>query len=294
MIIFTLVLIPGTFFSCGDRVYDNPFDKDSYNYIGDENIADSNSNDTADVLEPSLVFISDTCYIMGNESNESGAQDESPVHKVCVDSFYSGETEVTVGQFQALFPEKQYIGKSNNEPISNVTWYEAVEYCNKLSSIHGLTPVYSGFDQYIKIDYSQNGFRLLNEAEWERAAGADSGELYYWGNSISLAQEYAWSLENSQEKLHKIAELKPNRLGLYDMSGNVWEWTNDWYEDKYTIVVNNPKGPISGKQKVMRGSSYKFNSSNLRVTNRNKLPPGESLQDVGFRLARTARKKTEL
>ncbi|MFC1585014.1 formylglycine-generating enzyme family protein [Fibrobacterota bacterium] len=274
--------------SCKEREFNNPFDPESPNYVGDENAVDGNDNGFADALEPELVLIPGGCFTMGREDTTGEDsldaiidEDEQPGHKVCVDSFYVKTSEVTVGEFRTVFPERVFEEPEDSMPATKVSWYDAVEYCNRLSELHDLSPVYSRFGSVF--DFYQNGFRLPTEAEWEYAYGSDSGQLYHWGNADSLAGDYAWFNDNSGGRTHLVKQLLPNRHGLYDMAGNVWEWVNDWYGD-YTEQISNPQGPLFGTDKVARGASWNYYLQALRASNRRALPPEQTTYDTGFRI----------
>ncbi|HBB14461.1 MAG TPA: hypothetical protein DCZ76_09310 [Treponema sp.] len=174
----------------------------------------------------------------------------------------------------------------------NVDWYDAVEFCNKLSICENLTPCYTGYGNSIKCDFSLNGYRLPTEAEWEFAArgGNRSGAFNYsGGNKLS---DIAWHKGNSENILHEVGQKESNELGIYDMSGNVWEWCWDWYDD---FVINkdqiNPRGASFGSSRVLRGGCYR-DSCVLQKRDHHK--PNYYDDTIGFRVARTVGKKEEV
>jgi formylglycine-generating enzyme required for sulfatase activity len=211
-----------------------------------------------------MVAIPAGSFMMGS----NGSDDEQPVHKVTLDAFYMDATEVTQADYEALMGvNPSYFRGDGKLSVGCVTWYDAVLYCNARSKQDGLEPVYrytgveKGDDGQCvglknpAIDFSKNGYRLPTEAEWEYACRAGTTTKYYWGDNMDGA--YAWWSSNSDEKTHLVGTKKPNAWGLYDMSGNVWEWCNDWYDKNYyaSSSEKNPKGPDSGRCRVLRGGS---------------------------------------
>ena len=173
-------------------------------------------------------------------------------------------------------------------PVVLVSWYGAVEYCNWLSDREGLRKVYTIRGDEVVADWSANGYRLPTEAEWEYAArgGAESkGYKYAGSNNLD---EVAWFWENSGGKTHPVGKKKPNELGLYDLSGNVWEWCWDWAGAYSSSSKTNPRGPARGSSRVNRGGCwYNFYPRNCRVANRDGNAPTLRYYHVGIRLARS-------
>ena len=198
---------------------------------------------------------------------------EQPIHSVYLDAYYIDKYEVTFDQYDAFcvatsrtLPSDSGFGRGTR-PVINITWYDAKAYCEWA------------------------GKRLPTEAEWERACRAGTDTDYYWGENYppSSAGTYAWYGDNSGSMTHPVGEKTPNALGLYDMSGNVWEWVNDWYDGSYYSVSpgSNPPGPASGTWKVLRGGSWPSGDDGLRSAVRNLNGPGSSYFDRGCRCART-------
>jgi len=220
------------------------------------------------------VFIRGGAFEMGDTFGD-GEGDEKPVHTVTVSDFYLSKTEVTVAQYRTFcnatglsMPGAPSWGWQDSHPMVNVTWNDAVAFCQ-----------------------SANG-RLPTEAEWEYAAREGGRKIKWSGtNDDNQVGEYAWWSDNSGSQTHPVAGKLANALGLYDMSGNVWEWCQDWYDEKYygASPSVNPQGPSSGTGRVLRGGSW--NSSNigsLRCSNRNRCNPDFGSLNSGFRVCRSA------
>lgn len=221
-----------------------------------------------------FVFVKGECFQMGDSFGD-GDIDEKPVHDVCIDDFYMGKYEVTQGQWQAIMGNNPSNFKNcgDNCPIEEVSWNDAQEFIKRLNSR-------TGSKQY----------RLPTEAEWEYAARS-GGKKEKWagtGNESELG-DYAWYFKNSANKTHPVGQKKPNGLGLYDMSGNVWEWVQDRYNQHYynNSQRNNPAGPISGQNRVLRGGSWDLDASGSRTALRDRSRPDLINSVNGLRLART-------
>lgn len=228
-----------------------------------------------------------------------------PFHKVQIRPFWIGKYLVTQNQWQMIMgynPASRY-GVGDNHPVYNVSWYDVLKYCNRLSLTEGLTPVYSilGYRDpadWVEVptenwkdvicDWRVNGYRLPTEAEWEYAArgGNKSKEYKYAGsNDIELV---AWYEDNSEGMSHPVGMKKANELGIYDMSGNVWEWCWDWYEDYSTASQTNPIGPDFGEFKVVRNGFFGTNAYRCRIESRSGDFPHCCDYRLGFRLCRSA------
>ena len=225
-------------------------------------------------LYPEMVFVEGGTFIMGDSWGD-GNSDEHPEHQVTLGNFKISKTEVTVRQYRQYcgetgrkMPESPPWGWLDDHPITKVSWHDCVAYCDWLSE---------------KLDAE---YRLPTEAEWEYAArgGKQSkGTKYSGGRSIELV---GWFDENSNDRTQQVATKKPNELGLYDMSGNVWEWCRDWYEESYykNSPSTNPRGPSTGSHRVLRGGSWNASAEDCRVANRSNLTPGYRSYSDGFRV----------
>ena len=155
-----------------------------------------------------------------------GGSNEQPIHAVALSAFYMSSTEITQGQFQArMGTNPSYFTGDDSRPVENVTWFDAVTFCNMLSTNQGLEPCYNLSTW--TCDFSKNGYRLPTEAEWEYACRAGTTTRYHTGDNESNLALAGWYGGNSSSTLHPVAQKQGNPWGLYDMHGNVWEWCND-------------------------------------------------------------------
>ena len=214
-----------------------------------------------------------------------GDRDEKPVHSVTVGSFYMKATEVTQKEWKEVMGTNPSRFKGDNRPVENVNWFDAVKYCNALSKKEGRTPVYRINGSSVTANWSADGYRLPTEAEWEYAArGGKNSRGYKYSGSNSVGG-VGWYNVNSGSKTHPVGQKQANELGLYDMSGNVWEWCWDWYGDYSSGSQRDPSGPPSGSLRVTRGGSWDYVGRRLRSAYRRGHSPGDSSGILGFRLA---------
>lgn len=238
-----------------------------------------------------MTLVNGGTFRMGN-SFEDLFEDELPVHSVNLKSFYIGTYEVSQGEWEAVMGENPSANKElgKNAPVEQISWFDAIEFCNKLSEKDGLTPCYKiGRNNAVTWNIAANGYRLPTEAEWEFAArgGNDSRDyLYSGGNAVD---DVAWHKGNSTGKSKVTGTKRPNELGLFDMSGNVWEWCWDWYSNSYNErSENNPQGPQVGMERCRRGGGWNFSFKSCRISNRLGTPPDMRFPYVGLRLVRNA------
>lgn len=207
-------------------------------------------------------------FQMGSDDSEAFS-DEKPVHSVTVSPFYMGETEVTQELWIAVMENNPSYRKGDNLPVENVSYNDIVdEFLPELNRLTG------------------RSFRLPTEAEWEYAArGGNSSNGCKFAGSYSI-EKVAWYDDNSGGKTHAVKGKSPNELGLYDMSGNVWEWCSDWYSSSYysSSSSNNPKGPSSGSDRVLRGGSWFNDARRCRVSYRVNYDPDYRDFYFGLRL----------
>lgn len=199
----------------------------------------------------------------------SGENDEKPVHLVTLSSFSIGQTEVTQELWQAVMGTNPSRFKGSNLPVEMVSWNDCQTFITKLNQLTGKT------------------FRLPTEAEWEFAARGGKLSKGYTYSGSNVIDDVAWYHDNSSDKTHEVATKAPNELGIYDMSGNVYEWCQDWYSDKYysESVVNNPNGPSSASSRVNRGGGWYGSATYCRVANRGGDTPSSTFSIQGLRLA---------
>ena len=264
---------------------------------------------------PKMILVEGGEFTMGSNS---GVPEEKPAHKVTVSSFYIAEAEVTVAEYKAYVaatgatmpdpPDKEWLdshthtkmlyassgkgwwGWSPKFPMHNVNWYDAVKYCNWLSAKNGLTKCYTqNADGGWDLDRSANGYRLPTEAEWEFAArgGNKSAKTKYSGsNNIN---EVAWYDETSKLAGPKTVKTKkPNELGIYDMSGNVWEWCSDYYKASFyaSSPAKDPFCSTSQPYRSLRGGSWHYREELAKVTSRDGPKAAKTNYNYGFRLAK--------
>lgn len=185
-----------------------------------------------------------------------------------------------------------YLTQEGSHPVVLVTWNDAAQFCNWLSLKEGLEQVYqadSKKSRYYFADFSKNGYRLPTEAEWEWAARGGARSLDYSWSGSDTGSEVAWTVENSNATTHPVGAKKPNELGLYDMSGNAIEWCDDWFEEySADVTAVDPIGPASGKEKVLRGGSWRDEEAYAIVIDRTQCPPNCGFNDLGFRVVRAS------
>ncbi|MEO1259580.1 MAG: SUMF1/EgtB/PvdO family nonheme iron enzyme [Bacteroidota bacterium] len=262
-----------------------------------------------------FVFVKGGSFDMGNKD---GDDDEQIVHRVKVSDFYMHKNEVTVSEYlefanstNSHYPEwlekgSEYHYQNGNNghykelgdalngenyPIVGVSWNDAVAYCNWRSSKDGLQKVYAISGSNVTVNWNANGYRLPTEAEWEYAARSRGGGDK-WGGTSNLQNLPLFvncNLNNDGfQHTAPVGSLNPNGLGLYDMSGNVWEWCWDWHSPYPSSAQTDPHGPASGDNRVRRGGSWNFSKNFSRCTKRASRSPAGRLHSLGFRLAKSA------
>ncbi len=219
-------------------------------------------------------------------SNED--DDEKPPHPVRITrAFYLGEHEVTQGQYLAVMGQNPSDFKGSDDlPVEQVSWLDAVKFCNELSQREKRTPYYRIEGDQVSIVGGQ-GYRLPTEAEWEYACRAGSTTRYPFGDDEADLGQHAWFDSNSEQKTHPVGQKQPNGWGLYDMLGNVCEWCQDDYDaDYYTASPPaDPPGPAEAPYRVLRGGCSSYYPRYCRPALRYRLPPAVRVNFLGFRLA---------
>ncbi len=216
-----------------------------------------------------MIFVQGGCFEMGDFAGV-GDPDERPVHEVCVSDYRLAETEVTQELWEAVMGYNAMGEPDMQKPIARVTWFWATRFLEQLNERTG------GF------------YRLPSEAEWEYAAREGGKEMAWSGtDDDNQLKKYSWFEDNSDGELHRVKEREPNALGFYDMSGNVWEWVDDYFG--FDFYKESPKadpyGPDSANWKVIRGGSYVETPHRTRTTYRHAFEPTRSSHGLGFRLA---------
>ena len=219
---------------------------------------------------PEMVVIPAGSFEMGADMNS----DEKPVHQVAVGSFLMGKTEVTQGQWAAVMGSNpsRFINCGSDCPVEQVSWYDAQEFIHRLNQKTGLA------------------YRLPSEAEWEYSARAGSNAKWSFGDSASQLGDHAWYRDNSLNTTQRVAQKRPNVFGLFDMHGNVWEWTQDCWHNNYTGAPTDGRAWTTGcssSSRMLRGGSWIDFPAYLRSAIRLWYAPDFRNYFSGLRLART-------
>ncbi len=264
--------------------------------------APKNPSYTPSSIVPPMVLVEKGSFTMGDTWGD-GYSDEKPTHKVTFTyDFYMGKYEVTFNEYDAFCnatdrskPSDSYLGRGNR-PVILVSWNDAIAYCNWLSEKENLPKAYDSNgnlldkDGRVTTDPSKVvGYRLPTEAEWEYTArGGNKSKGYEYSGSANVG-DVAWYRDNSDDKTQEVGKKAPNELGIYDMSGNVWEWCSDWYDGGYYTKspTTNPYNSTVGSYRVFRGGSWSYSAPGTLVADRSYIVPFGKRGDVGFRIART-------
>ncbi len=221
-------------------------------------------------IVPEMVKVDGGSFYMGDSV---GNTNQRPQHKVTLNTFYLSKNLITVAEYYNYciangieMPAPPEWGWNDNQPMVNISYGDALDYCEWLS------------------DKLKKTYRLPTEAEWEYAArGGNKTKGYSFAGSNDL-NEVGWYKDNSSGQTNIVEYKKPNELGVYDMSGNVFEWCSDWFGNYNNNAVNNPTGPPSGTEKVMRGGCFDSEAKECKLTSRFSNPPDSSGDGLGFRL----------
>ena len=228
----------------------------------------SNGTLTVNGIKYNMVWVDGGTFRMGATSEQgSEISDEKPVHSVTLSGYYIGKTEVTQALWQAVMGSNPSYFEGDDLPVEQVSWDDCQEFIRKLNSLTG-----------------QN-FRLPTEAEWEFACRGGNNSRGYKYSGSNYIDNVAWYDGNSGDKTHPVATKSPNELGIYDMSGNVWEWCADWYGDYSSGRQTNPKGPYGGSYRVNRGGSWNDDARFCRSSDRGDNYPTGRYYYLGLRLA---------
>ena len=246
-------------------------------------------------------------FTMGSPESERQRQADEVRHRVELDAFHVDPFEVTQGDYEAVMGSNPSANRGKRLPVENVTWLDAVRYCNGLSKKRGFDPAYTIEGEAVTRDRKANGYRLLTEAEWEYACRAGTDTIFNVGNQVHsdrvnfeatypylIEENYVTQRDPSVEPSHyrgetmKVDSLKPNAFGLYHTHGNVSEWVFDYYGPYETGVSKNPAGPTQGTYRVNRGGSYIDFGKHLRSAYRSATNPIGPDPNLGFRICRNA------
>ena len=256
-----------------------------------------------------LVKVKGGTFKMGDEVGDLGWACRRAHKATLTYDYWIGKYEITFDEYGAYCaatgrkaPDDEGWGRGQR-PVINVGRYDAIGYCNWLSIENGFAPAYNETTGAL-LDKSGNvttdittveGYRLPTEAEWEYAArggiaditnGNEANDYKYAGSNT--LNEVGWFSDNSGYKTQPVGQKKANELGLYDMSGNVWEWCHDWWGGYASTTQTNPTGPSSGSDRVGRGGRWSYNARHCRVADRGNYTPTYCDSDLGFRLSRTS------
>jgi formylglycine-generating enzyme len=242
-----------------------------------------------------MVYVEGGTFEMGDQFGD-GNTDEVPLHNVTLSSFYMSSTEITQGMYEEMIGENpaQTYGVGDDYPVYYVNWFWATEFCNFLSVSEGLTPCYSNTGSARICDWNANGYRLPTEAEWEYAAkgGVHWEDNYKYSGTTNDLTDYAWfDGNNTPFGCKEVGTKMPNQLGIYDMSGNVWEWCWDYYHPNYygASPDANPHGPDNIEDyRIRRGGDWNHVAYRSRASHRAGTYPHDDGADIGFRIARNA------
>jgi formylglycine-generating enzyme required for sulfatase activity len=215
-------------------------------------------------------------FMMGSPGTESGRSDNEIQHRVSITKpFYLGVTEVTQEQYQKVMGTNPSQFKGPQNPVEEVSWADAVEFCRKLSAMPAEKT-------------AGHVYRLPTEAEWEYACRSGTTTAYGFGDDASRLGDYGWFEGNWDSKTPPVGEKKPNGWGLYDMHGNVFEWCQDWYGVYPSGSATDPTGATSGSLRVYRGGSWASLARSCRSAIRSRFSPGYRNNDLGFRVLRSS------
>lgn len=261
----------------------------------------NNPLDPVNLKNVGMVYLAGGSFRMGGDTTvvESFAAAGSAEHLVTISAFLMDSTEVTQRHWVALMGSNPSgNGGCMDCPVEGVTWFDAILFCNARSRSEGLDTVYTWSGPVskdgrivgmgsVKENRRRSGYRLPSEAEWEYAARAGAEGMWSWGNDSSETVKYGWVGANAQGHTHPVAKLAPTGDGLYDMQGNVWEWTSDWIAAYSSVAQVDPAGPATGVVRVFRGGCINEKSSYPKNGDREGNTPDHYSAVLGFRCARS-------
>jgi len=244
-----------------------------------------------------MVLVNGGTFAMGSPSSEIDRDIDEMQRQITVSSFYIGIYQVTQAEYIDIMKKNHSKFKGEKLPVESISWYHAIEYCNRLSQSRGLNPVYLIEEKGIMWDRGANGYRLPTEAEWEYACRAGTSTPFNTGDNLTTSQanydgNYPYNNGGQGEFLEKtvpVGSYPANSFGLFDMHGNVFEWCWDWHDYYRHDTEPDPIGPASGSYRVIRGGSWTNGAKTLRSASRGIYIPGDGNERIGLRLVRNVR-----
>ena len=260
--------------SCGDDDNEEDVQTSSSNQNGGNNGGSNDSGSenvfpgkvyTVNGVSFKMIAVKGGTFQMGSDD---GYEWEKPVHQVTLSDYYIGETEVTQELWNAVMGSNpSYFYGNMQRPVETVSWNDCQTFISRLNELTGET------------------FRLPTEAQWEYAARGGNKSKGYTYSGSDAEDDVAWYWYNSDRMTHPVKTKAPNELGIYDMSGNVWEWCSDWYGDYSSAAQTDPTGPATGYYRVGRGGSWDNDATYCRVAFRGNSTPTNRFSHLGLRLA---------
>jgi len=218
------------------------------------------------IKEPVMVLVKGETFTMGCFDG-LGNDDEFPTHEVTLSDYFIAQNLVTQELWKSIMKSNPSVNIGENLPVENITFNQIMTFIEKLNNVSG------------------KQYRLPTEAEWEYAArSGNESEEYQFSGSNNI-DEVAWYEDNSNDQTHPIGTKKPNELEIYDMSGNLWEYCNDYYGNYPDSPQTNPSGPLTGISRIVRGGSFNLSSYYSRISIRGSATPDSKSKFRGFRLA---------
>lgn len=261
---------------------------------------------TQSIMEKNMVLVKGSSFTMGSPETEDWREQDEIQHEVTLSDFYISKYEITQAEYKSVMginPSTSSIG--DNFPVETVTWYNAIEFCNRLSVKEHLTPVYTINGTDVLWNKNANGYRLPTEAEWEYACRAgtktpfntedspSSSQANYYGYYPYMIEDNYFSTQNLEtqpgtyrQRTVTVDSFKPNKLGLYNMHGNVSEWCWDFYDEYSITPQTNPTGPTNGYLRICRGGGWNDFAKHMRTAFRSAQTPDDAFISRGFRVVR--------
>jgi formylglycine-generating enzyme required for sulfatase activity len=230
-----------------------------------------------------FVYVKPGVFTMGSPSREEGRSVNEVQHEVRLSGFFMSKYEVTQKEYAALMRTNPSKYQSDNNPVEQVDWFDAVRFCNERSRREGLTPAYTINGNSVTWNRAADGYRLPTEAEWEYACRAGGSGPY----STNRANFNKNLRQRGGIKTNSVGSVDANPWGLYDMHGNVWEWCWDWFNAYPTGSQTDPAGPALGTTRVVRGGGWYTSTEQLRAAYRGADAPDYKDDSLGFRLVRS-------